>query len=173
MPASDPKPIPRDASIDWLPLWHQALHDAYIRLSGAADIEDLVQDAFVLLIEQQEPIDNPRAWLRTTVWRLSANRNRTTHPAEELPARGEASHSAPDVELRMDLQAVARRLTPRERYLLGYLLRGLNHREIARELGIGWKSVGSRVQRLRGKLRPYLAADLGIVAHDCSRSNGL
>lgn len=168
MPGSDATPIPRDASIDWLPLWHQALHDAYSRTRGAHDIEDLVQDAFVLLIEQQEPIDNPRAWLRTTVWRLSANRNRTTHPAEELPTRDVASHPAADVELRMDLQAVARRLTPRERYLLGYLLRGLNHREIARELGIGWKSVGAHVQRLRGKLRPHLAAELGIEMHDAS-----
>lgn len=166
MPGSDGTPIPRDASIDWLPLWHQVLHDAYIRTRGTPDIEDLIQDAFVLLIEQQELIDNPRAWLRTTVWRLSANRNRTTHPAEEIPTRDEASHPAADVELRMDLQAVARRLTPRERHLLGYLLRGLNHREIARELGIGWKSVGAYVQRLRGKLRPYLAAELGIVVHD-------
>lgn len=60
------------------------------------------------------------------------------------------------LELRADLASTARHLTAHERRLLRLLVQGLSHREIADHFGIGWKSVGARVQRLRGKLRLLL-----------------
>lgn len=137
-------------------LWQQALRDAHARFGALPDLEDLVQDAFVLLMQQEERIENPRAWLRVTTWRLLANLRRTSHSDDELPARREDVGTADSVGLRIDLNTVVRRLTPRERRLLSHLAQGLSHREIAHELGVGWKSVGARVQRLRRKVHRLL-----------------
>lgn len=73
---------------------------------------------------------------------------------------GEATTEIRELEallvIRTDLTSAARRLTEHERRLLRLLALGHSHHEIAENLGIGWKSVGARVQRLRGKLRRLL-----------------
>lgn len=143
----------RGPSVDWRLLSRQVRRDARARLGDEHNLEDLVQDAFVLLLEQSCGVGNPRAWIRSTVWRLLANRRRSgriTRRASvvEVDTPGETF----DPALRIDLATEARRLKPADRLLLAALAAGLSHREIAERLGVGWKSVGSRILRLRAKL---------------------
>lgn len=160
-----PAPVSRGGllpSVDWELLSFQVRRDARARFGGAPGLEDLVQDALVLLLEQRERIENPRAWVASTVWRLAANRRRSStairwDPSEETRVPAVAA----DPGLRLDLASVARQLAPVERRLLGSLVMGRSHREIADQLGIGWKSVGIRVQRLRCKLGP-IASDATV-----------
>jgi DNA-directed RNA polymerase specialized sigma24 family protein len=69
----------------------------------------------------------------------------------------DAAHLPCNLDLRLDLDSAARRLAQHERCLLALVAEGLSHGEIAERLSLGWKSVGSRVQRLRRKLGLLLA----------------
>lgn len=149
-------------SVDWELLSCQARRDARARFGDIPSLEDLVQDALVLLLEKQARIESPRAWVASTVWRLAANRHRSLTPTRWDPSEETTVPAiAADPDLRLDLASAARRLAPVERRLLGSLVLGRSHREIADQLGIGWKSVGVRVQRLRRKLGS-VAADATV-----------
>lgn len=144
-------------SIDWRLLSRQTRRDARARFGDQHNLEDLVQDALVLLLEDPRGVENPRAWVRSTVWRLLANRRRAECVTRSAPAvEADAPGVAFDPALRLDLSSAARALGPTDRVLLAALAAGLSHREIADLLGVGCKGVGSRVQRLRTKLGPVV-----------------
>lgn len=70
-------------------------------------------------------------------------------------------------------EEIARRLTPREHEILRVLVRGLNERDIARQLHISENTVRNHVVHIREKLNAHsrlhaviLALQLGIVGFD-------
>lgn len=148
----------RETRWDWALLARQARRDARARFGDLADLDDLVQDALVLLLERQQTVESPRAWVRAAVWRLLANCRRSVRP-EPLPSRQAwDSPRAPEADLRVDLLAAARRLPLTERHLLKLLAVGFSHREIAEYLRVGSSSVGARVQRMRRRLHRFLSS---------------
>jgi RNA polymerase sigma factor (sigma-70 family) len=88
-------------------------------------------------------------------WRFQASALRGSSPGAVLmrsettgPLRG-MPWDRPDNE---DLRSRISRLTPRERDVLRYMVRGLSNREIAAELGIAYTTVRSHAQRVIEKL---------------------
>lgn len=146
--------------LDWALLARQARHDARARFGDLPDVEDLVQEALVLLWKRQGSVVNPRAWLRATVWRLFANRRRSQQADPLVTLGGDTAAGVANVEARLEIRiglaSAARELTDGERRLLQLLALGHSHRQIGQILGIGWKSVGARVRRMRRKLHGLL-----------------
>jgi RNA polymerase sigma factor (sigma-70 family) len=109
-----------------------------------ADSEDLVQDALLALITGWAQIREPAAWLVGTVRRQCRNyvrhhfarKTATAGPEEIERLAGTAPSGEEQIGARLDLERLARALTPRQRHLLRWIYRlGLDERELARMLG--------------------------------------
>jgi RNA polymerase sigma-70 factor (ECF subfamily) len=115
-------------------------------LGSVSEAEDVTQEALLRLTRQDEPIDEPAAWLTTVATRLSINVLRSARvrresyvgpwlpePLVEDPAPGPAARAELADTLSLALLALLERLTPVER--AAYLLRevfGYDYAEIAR-----------------------------------------
>ena len=118
---------------------------AYRMLGSVAEAEDVAQEALLRLTRQEDPIDEPAAWMTTVATRLSINVLRSARsrresyvgpwlpePLVEDPAPGPASRAELADSLSMALLVLLERLTPVER--AAYLLRevfGYEYPEIA------------------------------------------
>lgn len=133
---------------------------AYLtRLAGdAATAEDLLQKVFVQLLRVPVPADDADQ-LRAYLFRSATNaltdhwrRSKREEPLESHHERVKGS-SAPQSDLRHDMQSVFSKLTPQERALLWLAhVEEMHHREIAGSVGVKEKSVKVLLFRARRKL---------------------
>jgi RNA polymerase sigma-70 factor (ECF subfamily) len=142
------------------------------RLHDADDAEDVVQEAFVRLLD--ETPKDPPAWLFTVAGRLATDRRRAAkrrgrlalHRADDLapsPAGDSAERQLERAETVETVRAILAELPERDRQLLLLHHDGLSYREIAARLDLSSSSVGSLLTRAH---RRFLAA------HD-ARSTGV
>jgi RNA polymerase sigma-70 factor (ECF subfamily) len=118
---------------------------AYRMLGSVSEAEDVAQEALLRLTRQEDPIDEPAAWMTRVATRLSINVLRSARarresyvgpwlpePLLEDPAPGPASRAELADSLSLALLVLLERLTPVER--AAYLLRevfGYEYAEIA------------------------------------------
>jgi RNA polymerase sigma-70 factor (ECF subfamily) len=118
---------------------------AYRMLGSVSEAEDVAQEALFRLTRQEDPIEEPAAWMTTVVTRLSINVLRSARvrresyvgpwlpePLVEDPALGPAARAELADSLSLALLVLLERLTPVER--AAYLLRevfGYQYAEIA------------------------------------------
>ena len=133
---------------------------ARVLLHQPADAEDVVQTAFVKLIEhlgRGGRRDNLRAWLFTVTANLARDRLRGRHRWLPWDATAEADlMSDPVLDSRdagEQFLAAARQLAPRDRLLLALKAQGLSYREIAEVAGIREVSVGQLLARAVARWR--------------------
>ncbi len=132
--------------------WYPRLVGAiYRRLGSRDEAEDVAQDAFIRLLDQQ-PKD-PSAWLFTVAGRLAIDSKRTKARRERLtPAPVDTTAPPPDQALLQDeviesVRCVLRALPDRDRQLLLLHHDGVRYREIAHQLGLAESSIGSLLTR--------------------------
>jgi RNA polymerase sigma-70 factor (ECF subfamily) len=149
---------------------------AYRMLGSVSEAEDVAQEALLRLTRQEDPIDEPAAWVTTVATRLSINILRSARarresyvgpwlpePLVEDPAPGPASRAELADSLSLALLVLLERLTPVER--AAYLLREVFGYEYAEIAGVIERTeVNSRqlVTRARKHLeagRPRFDAD--------------
>jgi RNA polymerase sigma-70 factor (ECF subfamily) len=157
-------------------LRRQGFGVAYRMLGSVSEAEDVAQEALLRLTRQEDPIDEPAAWVTTVATRLSINvlksaRSRREayvgpwlpEPLVEDPAPGPASRAELADSLSLALLVLFERLSPVER--AAYLLREVFGYEYAEIAGIIERTeVNSRqlVTRARKHLeasRPRFDAD--------------
>ena len=135
---------------------HQGWLHGWLRRSVGCSQQaaDLVQDTFVRLLVRDQPVDN-RALLARIArglvidhWRRDALERAYLEALAQLP---EASHPSPEVryEALQSLERIAQLLeglrpAVREAFLL-YQLGGLNHAQVARQLGVSSRTVERHV----------------------------
>ncbi len=118
---------------------------AYRMLGSVSEAEDVAQEALLRLTRQEDPIDEPAAWITTVATRLSINVLKSARarresyvgpwlpePLVEDPAPGPASRAELADSLSLAMLVLFERLTPVER--AAYLLRevfGYEYAEIA------------------------------------------
>jgi RNA polymerase sigma-70 factor (ECF subfamily) len=120
---------------------------AYRMLGSVSEAEDVTQEALLRLTRQEDPIDEPSAWMTTVVTRLSINVLKSARarresyvgpwlpePLVEDPAPGPASRAELADSLSLALLVLLERLTPVER--AAYLLREVFGYEYAAIAGI-------------------------------------
>jgi RNA polymerase sigma-70 factor (ECF subfamily) len=126
-------------------LWRHGFGVAYRMLGSVSEAEDIAQEALLRLTRQEDPIDEPAAWMATVVTRLSINLLRSARarresyvgpwlpePLLEDPGPDPASRAELADSLSLALLVLLERLTPVER--AAYLLRevfGYGYAEIA------------------------------------------
>src|SRR4051812_43954297 len=149
---------------------------AYRMLGSVSEAEDVAQEALLRLTRQEDPIDEPAAWITTVATRLSINVLKSARvrresyvgpwlpePLVEDPAPGPAARAELADSLSLALLVLLERLTPVER--AAYLLREVFAYDYAAIAGIIEQTeVNSRqlVTRARKHLeasRPRFDAD--------------
>jgi RNA polymerase sigma-70 factor (ECF subfamily) len=129
------------------------------RLDNPADIDDLLQEAFLRLHRSRPALPNMsavRAWLLHTTRNLVADHYRSGQrqqalehePTAELPTLPSPLHT-----LQPCIQPLSAKLPAKYREALALELAGVTQREIARRQAIGLSGAKSRVQRARRLLR--------------------
>ena len=148
------------ASFD--PLRPRLVRVAYRMLGSMADAEDVVQEAFIRWLKtDRAQVDQPEAWLRRTVARLSldvlksARRRRESYVGPWLPepvVEAEQDDEADDVTL--PLLLALERLSPLERaaFLLHDVF-GVAFEEVAETLGRDEAAVRQLASRARTHVR--------------------
>lgn len=148
-------------------LWHLARSCGLSR----SDAEDVVQTAWLRLVDNADSVREPRtvlAWLGTTVrreaWRLSKQQARSL-PVDELPEPPEAAPDPATVaSLSETKQALLRHfleLSPRCQSILRVVSRGgrPDYAALSEALGIPVGSIGPTRGRCLAKLRSSLIDD--------------
>ena len=145
-------------------LHYPALYRFALRFSGDPDVaEDLVQEAFVRLLEQDLADDEVRPWLFVVTGNLARDRSRKRsrrrrlleqHPPD--PVRPEPPEiSAERAERIAAVRAALQELSERDRTILLMREEGFRYAEIADAIGVKHTSVGALVARA---LRRFSAA---------------
>lgn len=131
------------------------------RVTASASLaEDLVQEAFCRLLKSPPPRTEERE-LRAYLYRIASNlaidhwrRARRETQWEAGPSEVGARQ---DLDRRYDLTRTFQQLKPQERILLWLAyVEGSGHREIAKALGLGEKSIRVLLFRARQKLARLL-----------------
>jgi RNA polymerase sigma-70 factor (ECF subfamily) len=154
---------------------------AYRMLGSVSEAEDVAQEALLRLTCQDEPIDEPAAWVTTVVTRLSINVLRSARsrreayvgpwlpePLVEDPAPGPASRAELADSLSLAMLVLLERLTPVER--AAYLLRdvfGYGYAEIAgiiEQSEVNSRQLVTRARKHLEARRPRFDAD--VAARD-------
>jgi RNA polymerase sigma-70 factor, ECF subfamily len=149
---------------------------AYRMLGSVAEAEDLAQEALLRLTRQEDPIDEPAAWITTVVTRLSINVLKSARarresyvgpwlpePLLEDPEPGPASRAELADSLSLALLVLLERLTPVER--AAYLLRevfGYQYAEIAdiiEQTEVNSRQLVTRARKHLEANRPRFDAD--------------
>jgi len=141
---------------------------AWAVLRNAHDTEDVVQEAFLKLYRNGawERMDNERAFLARTAWRLAVDRSRANR-GSAVAIENRASDADPErAAIAADSSAVVQRLIdalPEElrQPLALSAIEELRSGEIAVLMGISEGTVRSRIMRARQILRQKLAAMKG------------
>lgn len=148
-------------------LWHVARACGLDR----SDAEDVVQTAWLKLVDKADTVENPKvvlAWLGTTVrreaWRVRREQRRSTS-WDEPPEQTDPGPDPGDLAaLGQDQQTLWRhfaKLTPRCRALLRVVSRGgrPDYAVLAESLGMPVGSIGPTRGRCLAALRKALSAD--------------
>lgn len=133
---------------------------SYARRYGATYPEDIAQEAFVILMQRQVPVEHPTAFLYGTVRTLSIterrplkNQNISLESVLE-PGRGA---EAEDQMLNREVRERMRTLSPTFREALWlFVVEGLSIREISEVLSIPEATVKTRIHRAKAQLRDQL-----------------
>lgn len=146
-------------------LYQQAYPTMYrtaYRLTGCRDDAlDVIQKTFLLALSQQEELEyhpNPMGWLMVTMNNLVKNERRRMARLMEIPLEDAAQFPAqgPDVPF---YETLPRDLSEEEKQLLSWKYElELDHREIAKRLGISPMACRARLSRILKKCR-YLMDD--------------
>ncbi|MGO8752351.1 MAG: RNA polymerase sigma factor [Thermoguttaceae bacterium] len=124
--------------------------------------EDVVQDAFLLLVRQAPAPENPVGWLYRVVRNraISVSRSAGRQTRREAAARREPSWFEPAEGDRLDAMAAAkalRKLPPEQReVIVARLWGGLSLDEIARTAGVSLSAVYRSYQQGLAALRERL-----------------
>lgn len=133
---------------------------SYARRYGATYPEDIAQEAFVILMQRQVPVEHPTAFLYGTVRTLAIterrpmkNQNISLESVLE-PGRGA---EAEDQMLNREVRERMRTLSPTFREALWlFVVEGLSIREISEVLAIPEATVKTRIHRAKAQLRDQL-----------------
>lgn len=133
---------------------------SYARRYGATYPEDIAQEAFVILMQREEPVEHPTAFLYGTVRTLALTERRPMKnqnislDAVMEPGRGP---EADDLLLNQEVRAHMRTLNPTFREALWlFVVEGLSIKEIAEILEIPEATVKTRIHRAKAQLRDQL-----------------
>ncbi len=142
----------------------------------AARAEDLTQEAFLRLcrhLQDNRPLDNPKAWLFTVANHLAIDKNRAAGHEKDLDESAwneieesrSGRHADPEKLLlqqeRLDrLHMAVLNLTPLQRQCLHLRAEGLRYREIAEILEISVSTVVDAVRRATVKLAREFEAEV-------------
>lgn len=148
---------------------YPALHRYALRLSGDPDVaDDLVQEGFARLLEQELPLEEAKPWLYVVVANLFRDgvRNRDRR-GRLLAAQGPVTdvvespeRSAERRERIARVREALEALSERDRRMLLMREEGFKYREIADALGVQASSVGALVARaLKRFARAYAYGD--------------
>lgn len=135
---------------------HPALYRYLYRLTGDEDVsEELAQEAFVRLLDNQVPEEKAESWLFTVATNLvrdrSRTRNRRLRLLEAEDYRPEEPERPDEVTERRERIRAARaaleQLSERDRKLLLLREEGFQYAEIAEIVGVATSSVGTLLAR--------------------------
>jgi len=150
--------------------------------ADGAEAADLVHTVMMRVLAQDdegETLENVGAWLRTVLFRAFIDLRRRAR-RERIVCGSMMAESTPlsqmqsTVRLHATLQEAKKMISSlpahyRVPYEL-YTFQHLSYEHIALQLGLPIKTVGTRINRARKRLRAL--AKKGVVAHESSRSRG-
>jgi len=135
---------------------YPSLHRFVLRMTGDADVaDDVVQEAFTRLIEQDLPLDEAKPWLHVVATNLvrdqARRRQRRGRLLEETPPEPDRPEG-PDARVeRLERISRVRRalgeLSERDARMLLMREEGFSYAEIADAIGVKSTSVGALVAR--------------------------
>ena len=141
---------------------------AFSVLRNAHDAEDAVQETFLKLYRNRswESMDNERAFLARTAWRIAVDRLPKRSPDQPDPNLPSTGLNPEQAAIGADLNATVHRLIdalPEElrQPIALSTVEHLNSREIAAAMGIPEGTVRTRLMRARQMLKLKLAAFIG------------
>jgi RNA polymerase sigma factor (sigma-70 family) len=155
-------------------LHYPALYRFVLRFTGDPDAaEDLAQEAFVRLLDQDLPDGEIRPWLFVVAGNLARDRARKQKRRRRLLEENPPSPSVPDLPERAaeraerieTVRGVLGTLSDRDRTILLMREEGLRYSEIAEAIGVKQTSVGALVARA---LRRFSAAWAALDGTDGS-----
>jgi RNA polymerase sigma-70 factor (ECF subfamily) len=139
---------------------------SYARRYGATFPEDISQEAFVILMQREERVEHPTAFLYGTVRTLSLTERRPMKNQNlSLEAVAEPGHAggADDQVLNQEVRERMRLLSPTFREALWlFVVEGLSIREIADILDIPEATVKTRIHRAKAQLKDQLNPSGGV-----------
>jgi len=139
---------------------------SYARRYGANFPEDIAQEAFVILMQREERVEHPTAFLYGTVRTLSLTERRPMKNQNlSLEVVSEPGHAggADDLVLNQEVRERMRLLSPTFREALWlFVVEGLSIREIADILGIPEATVKTRIHRAKAQLKDQLNPSGGV-----------
>ena len=139
---------------------------SYARRYGATFPEDIAQEAFVILMQREEQVEHPTAFLYGTVRTLSLTERRPMKNQNlSLEAVSEPGQSggADDQVLNQEVRERMRLLSPTFREALWlFVVEGLAIREISEILGIPEATVKTRIHRAKAQLKEQLNPAGGV-----------
>lgn len=150
---------------DWFSALYQEsaprmLRYAFYQLRDRDRAEELVGDAFVLLLRKQEALDghpNLPGWLWKTLQHLILTEVKSARRRLEVPIDEQFDLAAPPEEAEPLSDALPSGLTAKEReILLLFYEDGFSHEEIAARLGISVLNSRTRLFRARGRCKELL-----------------
>ena len=135
--------------------WDRMVRVALLLVGSAADAEELVQESFVRVARARRPLDNPPAYLRTTVVNLSRSHLRHLRVQRRQPAIIPRLIENPDLD---ETWGAVCRLPFRQRavVVLRYY-QDLSEADIARTLGCKVGTVKSNLHHALAKLKKELS----------------
>lgn len=154
--------------------FHEAFGGLYPRLVsygrryGANFPEDIAQEAFVILMQRENPVEHPTAFLYGTVRTLALTERRPMKNQNiSLDVVMEPGHAADaeDELLTREVRERMRSLNPTFREALWlFVVEGLSIKEIADILEIPEATVKTRIHRAKAQLREQLNPSGGVHA---------
>jgi len=134
----------------------------YRVIGHAADVDDIVQEAFLRMLRAELPSDDEEQW-RRYVYRIASNlivdRWRRGKFEQTVASVPEPATTPPHYEDDATVAQIFAELKPRERALLWLAyVEGESHEEIAASLGVGRRGVRVLLFRARRRLRDLLQA---------------
>ncbi len=133
---------------------------SYARRYGATFPEDIAQEAFVILMQRENPVEHPTAFLYGTVRTLAITERRplkNQNISLEAVLEPGRNAEADDQLLNREVRERMRSLSPTFREALWlFVVEGLSIREIAEVLAIPEATVKTRIHRAKAQLRDQL-----------------
>ncbi len=163
---------PQETPFGDMEAFHSAFAELYPRLVsyarryGATFAEDIAQEAFVILMQREERVEHPTAFLYGTVRTLALTERRPMKNQNlSLEVVSEPGHGggADDLVLNQEVRERMRMLSPTFREALWlFVVEGLAIREIADILGIPEATVKTRIHRAKAQLKDQLNPSGGV-----------